>query len=424
MNASFNYPCLILISICSLLLPSLAAAQVHRPLEFNGNRAGLGVKAADPFDIGTGIYYRTYLDLQIDDTIPIRFERTQRNQDQRSRSFGIGGSTSYDMFIIGDVEKFSWVALVLADGRQVRYARVSPGTSYSDGVFEDRTSPGQFLGSRITWNWWHGNWNIALKDGTQFTVQGCNRNSKPGQCAVTEIKNKNGERLVVKRDSDGNILRIISPSDRLVSVTSDSAGRITHIEDDARHWVSYQYDSSGALVKSRTWRGDAQNFTYDAQFNMTRVDEFGTDSKGSYHFTIDNTFDEHNRLKAQTVSTGAFSSVQYITDDKDKVIQANVRGQEGFSRYFFNELGYETRQEFTPVKGQGWTYELVRNPKSNATSEIVVRCHNSTIELPVELDAPLGENGESRIAYLSAACKGADSKVSPEPKHSVARRPS
>lgn len=422
MNASLSYPCSILISICSLLLPSLAAAQVHRPLEFNGNRAGLGVKAADPFDIGTGIYYRTYLDLQIDDTIPIRFERTQRNQDQRSRSFGIGGSTSYDMFIIGDVEKFSWVALVLADGRQVRYARVSPGTGYSDGVFEDQASPGRFLGSRITWNWWHNDWNVALKDGTQFTVQGCNQNSKPGQCAVTEIRNKSGESLKVKRDWHGNILRIISPNDHFVSVTNDSVGRITRIEDDARHWVSYQYDSSGALVKSRNWRGDGQDFSYDAQFNMTHVDEFAIASKGYDHFTIDNTFDELNRFKAQTLSTGAVYSVQYI-GDKDKVIQANVRSPEGFSRYFFTAFGYETRQEFTPVKGQRWTYELVRDPKSNATSEIVVRCHNTTIELPVELDIPLGENGESRIAYLSAACKGAESKVSPRPNSSAAKRP-
>jgi hypothetical protein len=182
-------------SIFSLLFAPLAVAQVHQPLEFNGNRVGFGVKAGDPFDVGTGIYYRTYLDLLVADTIPVRFERTQRNQDFRSRSFGIGGSTSYDMFIIGDVEKFSWVSLVMADGGQIRYARISPGTSYSDGVFEDQATPGQFLGSRITWNWWHGNWTVALKDGTQFVVEGCSGNSKPGQCAVTEIKNKNGERL-------------------------------------------------------------------------------------------------------------------------------------------------------------------------------------------------------------------------------------
>jgi hypothetical protein len=52
---------------------------------------------------------------------------------------------------------------------------------------------------------------------------------------------------------------------------------------------------------------------------------------------------------------------------KDNVIQADVRGPEGFSRYFFNELGYETGLDFKPVKGSGWTYERKRNPNSNAS---------------------------------------------------------
>ncbi len=136
---------LIVISTVSVLFAPFAVGQVHLPIELNGNQAGFGISAGDPFDVETGIYYRTYLDLSIDDSIPIRFERTQRNQDTRPRSFGIGASTSYDMFIIGDVNNFSWVALVLADGGQVRYVRISPGTSYSDGVFEDQATPGKFL---------------------------------------------------------------------------------------------------------------------------------------------------------------------------------------------------------------------------------------------------------------------------------------
>jgi YD repeat-containing protein len=289
----------ILLSISSLLFPALSKGQVHQSVELNGNQAGFGISAGDPFDVETGIYYRTYLDLSIDDSIPIRFERTQRNQDTRSRSFGIGASTSYDMFIIGDTEKFSWVALVLADGGQIRYARISPGTSYSDGVFEDRETPGKFLGSRISWNGWHSNWTVALKDGTQFTVQGCNAGSKAGQCAVTEMKNRAGERLTIKRDGDGNILRITSPHGFFVSVTNDSAGRITHVEDDAKRWVSYEYNAAGALVKSQNWRRVTQDFKYDAQFNMVRVDESGKDAQGPYRFTIINAFDKQNLFAAQ-----------------------------------------------------------------------------------------------------------------------------
>jgi YD repeat-containing protein len=249
-----------------------------------------------------------------------------------------------------------------------------------------------------------------MADGTQYTVQGCSATSKPGQCAVTEIKNKSGERLIVKRDGYGNILQVTSPHGHFVSVTNDSAGRITRIEDDAKRWVSYQYDSAGALVKSRNWRGEAQDFVYDSQFNMIRVDESGTDQQGCYGFTIKNSFNEQNRFKAQTVNTGTFASAEYNADKNNNIIQVDVRGPEGLSHYFFNELGYEIRQQFQPVKGAGWTYERVRNPASNATRAVILQCRVAKIELPLEFDVPLGEEGESRIAYLSAACKRAENE--------------
>ena len=91
---------LIVTSTVFLFFAPFALSQVRLPIELSGNQAGFGISAGDPFDVETGIYYRTYLELSIDDSIPIRFERTQRNQHTRSRSFGIGASTSYDMFII------------------------------------------------------------------------------------------------------------------------------------------------------------------------------------------------------------------------------------------------------------------------------------------------------------------------------------
>jgi Domain of unknown function (DUF6531) len=161
-----------LLSLCIFLVPNRVHGQVRTPGEIKPQLSGLTVKAADPVDVGTGIYSREYVDLFVKDTLPINFVRTQRNMDPRSRSFGIGGSTSYDMFIVGDVDNFSWVALVLADGSQTRYVRVSPGHGFADGVFENRASPGEFLGSRISWNQRNG-WTVALRDGTEYTVQGC-----------------------------------------------------------------------------------------------------------------------------------------------------------------------------------------------------------------------------------------------------------
>jgi YD repeat-containing protein len=409
-HPSFSHKNLILILVLSVFVALPAVAQVHQPVEHNRNQVAFGITAGDPFDVETGIYYRTYLDLSIDDSIPIRFERTQRNQDARSRSFGIGASTSYDTFIIGDTDRFSWVALILADGGQVRYARISPGTSFWNGVFEDQETPGKFLGSRISWNFWHGNWTVALKDGTQFTVQGCNADSKPGQCAVTEMKNRAGERLTIKRDGDGNILRITSPHGFFVSVTNDSVGRITRVEDDAKRWVSYEYNAAGALAKSQNWRGATQDFKYDAQFNMARVDESGRDAQGPYRFTIINAFDKQNRFAAQIMDSGGFTSAEYLTNQNGKVIQADVGSAEGLSRYFFSESGYEAGQEFTPIKGWGWKYELVRD-QGNAPATMTIHCHTQSFTVPIQGGMSLRDNGGGIVDAISAACKKAEASA-------------
>jgi hypothetical protein len=91
------------------------------------------------------------------------------------------------------------------------YARISPGTGFADGVFENKTTLDKFFGSRIIWNQ-HGGWTVSLRDGTEYTVQGCGAKSKPGQRAVKEIKNAGGDRLSIQRDHDGNIVRITSPT--------------------------------------------------------------------------------------------------------------------------------------------------------------------------------------------------------------------
>src|SRR5512142_1077763 len=118
------------------------------------------------------------------------------------------------MFIIGDVNRFSWVALVMADGSQEHFDRTSPGTSYADGVFENKTSPTEFYGARINWNG-KGGWTVKRRDGIEYTIRGCSPSTKrPGQCAVTEIRNPKGERLLVQRDADGNLLEIKSPHGR------------------------------------------------------------------------------------------------------------------------------------------------------------------------------------------------------------------
>ena len=390
-----------------LITPLVADAQILQPDSSQARHDH--ITAVDPVDISTGIYYREYLDLLVKDTIPIEFVRTQRNMDPRSRSFGVGASTSYDMFIVGDVKKFSWVALVLADGGQERYARISPGIGFMDGVFENKTTLDKFYGSRIAWNQ-RGGWKVSLTDGTEYTVQGCSASSKPGQCAVTEIKNPKGDRLTVLRDRDGNIVRITSPHGHTVSIENDAQGRIKRAQDDAGHWVSYEYDENGALKKAINWRGTAQQFKYHDQFNMLSVRERSPATRGqsACQVTVTNWFDEKNRFAGQKVSTGEFASVKYTTAESGEMREVGVRSRDGLERFTFNDAGYDIRDDFRG-KQVSWSVRRARDPQTNAVLDVRLQCRSTEVQVPLKLDGFL-ENSQLYIPYFSTFCQHLDRK--------------
>jgi YD repeat-containing protein len=379
-----------------------STASLRSPLTKN-------VTAADPFDVQTGIYIRQYHDLFIQDTVPIDLVRTQRNMDTRSRAFGVGSSTSYDMFIVGDVTKFSWVSLVMADGSQEVYTRISPGTGYADGLFEDKTTPDEFYGSRISWNH-RGGWTVKMRDGSEFTIRGCDADSKPGQCAVTEQKNAQGERLVIDRDREGNIKRVISPHGRSVAFAVDSAGRITRAQDDTGwRWINYRYDVRGRLVETWSSRGEKQEFGYDERSNMTSVRETGvaTYRAEAYDFSLVNYDDERDRLAFQKTSTGQQWSVDYSTRASDRVQVNSVTAPDGKVRYFFNPSGYEFREEYFHGSRAEWVLELPRDPQDNSVLNMALTCQAGKIhfDLPATTDI---KNGESRRELLSKLCGHAE----------------
>jgi len=407
----------------TFLLSNLVAFSQVREAIDTAVAPGQGkVMDADPFEAGTGIYFREHTDLVVKDSIPIEFVRTQRNMDSRSRAFGIGASTSYDMFIIGDVKQFSWVALVLANGSQVRYARTSPGTGYADGVFLDVSDPSEFLGSRISWNG-HGGWTVKMRDGREYTVQGCNASSKPGQCAVTEIKNSQGERLVIQRDGEGNILRITSPHGHFISMRNDSEGRILHAQDDSGKWASYRYDDHGCLIETTNWRRDRQEFRYDSKFNMVYVHEWGpngSDGEGPYNFTISNKFNEQDRFSSQRVSTGDIWSAEYHVDDQGHVRQTDVRDNTSLIRYFFDEAGYSYREEFEPRNQQRWVLDYAREPKTREILGVTLSCPLSQRHLPGKFAELIGEMGEAHKAFVSQMCR----EILPQPNADAGTRSS
>jgi hypothetical protein len=77
-----------------------------------------GLRLGDPVDVATGLFVMEKMDLASPDTIPIALTRTYRQNDTRSRAFGIGSFHPYDIFLVGDMNPWTFFDLVLPDGAQ------------------------------------------------------------------------------------------------------------------------------------------------------------------------------------------------------------------------------------------------------------------------------------------------------------------
>ncbi len=87
-------------------------------------------KPGDPVDISSGLFILEKTDLFVaDGVMPIALTRTYRPNDTVSRAFGLGASHPYELFIRGQI--YTTIELVLADGKDIHYARISPGQSYA-----------------------------------------------------------------------------------------------------------------------------------------------------------------------------------------------------------------------------------------------------------------------------------------------------
>ena len=80
-----------------------------------------------PVDCSTGIFVDTQRDLRLADVIPLDFQRTYLSQDSQSRSFGIGFTDSYEIYLTNlGTPLYSKLFLILPDGEEVEYTNTDP----------------------------------------------------------------------------------------------------------------------------------------------------------------------------------------------------------------------------------------------------------------------------------------------------------
>lgn len=289
-------------------------------------------KPGDPVDATTGLFVLSKTDLFLPDGIlPIELTRTYRPGDTYSRAFGIGTSHNFDMFFVGDKDPWTYIDLILPDGGRIHYDRISPGTSWTDAVYEHVGTPTKFYKSKISWNM-NGWWDLRLKDGTLYKFPESSTATRPGQAALVLITTRSGASLTITRDAQGNITKISSPGGRWLEFTNVN-DRITQAKDSLGRTVSYEYDGTGRLIRVTDPNGGITEYTYDASSRMLTV----KDARGIVFLT--NEYDGTGKVTKQTMVDGGTYLFSYTMNGSD-VTQTDVTDPRGkITRRTFNAAG-------------------------------------------------------------------------------------
>jgi len=262
-----------------------------------GCLAGRCLFTADPVSLQTGQFVYEKTDMVLADVIPLDFSRTYISNDSRLRSFGIGATDSYDIFMVGNRFPYTFQELILPNGARVRFDRVSANTGNTDAVYVAASAPGPYYGSVLSWSSdpaFPGVWKLMLKNGTILSFpESPDCTPSPFCQAVLQIEDRYGN--VTKIDRVGGLLsKITTPNGRYITVTNDSSNRITQITDNSSRNVYYSYDTAGRLASVTDANGGITSYSYDDQNRMLTI----TDPRNIPYLT--NEYDAAGRVWKQT----------------------------------------------------------------------------------------------------------------------------
>lgn len=312
----------------------------------------------DPVDPGTGLFIMDKTDLALNDVLPLQLQRSYRQNDTVSRAFGIGSSHNYDLFLVGSTNPWTYADLVLADGSRVHYDRISPGTSYTNAVYQDTSSPTILFGSTITWN--GAGWTLTTKNGTLITFPDGFYATRPAQAAATRIQDRYGNAIVLTRNSAGDLTTITSPNGRWITLTYDSSHRVTQAQDNINRIVHYTYNAQGCLSTVTDASGGVTTYTYDGNQRMITI----TDVRGIQYIT--NTYDSAGRVLTQTQADGTSFQFAYTVNESGQITATDITNPLGYVHHVvYGATGYVSSDTAAVGRPEAATTIYDRDPTTN-----------------------------------------------------------
>lgn len=299
-----------------------------------GRSPGPKNHAGDPVDLSSGQFIYEKTDLAVADVLSLALKRTYITNDHYVRSFGIGCSNNYDIFMVGDANPYTYQELIEADGSSVRFNRTSSGTGFSDAVYKSTSPEGPWYGATISWSpgtMSGASWIMRRRDGLLYGFPEAAGKDDQVHQALVGVQDRYGNTVSLTRDPGANLTTMTSQNGRFISLSRDPQNRITQATDNTGRTVSYSYDSAGHVATVTDVTGGITTFTYNPNDQIVTI----KDPKGIVYLT--NQYDSFGRVVLQTEGDGG--TYQFNWTPSSNVVQVWTASRATIDRY--NPSDYE-----------------------------------------------------------------------------------
>ena len=339
-----------------LLLPvTTAAAPIELPSDYKPQHHG-GI------DLPTGLYTRENEDLVVPGAPALILRRTHLSGYRAPKEFGLGTTHPGEEYLVGDGERFQWVAVILANGARINFRRVSRGASIRNAMFVHEETPTEWLGARLGWTGL--TWALRKRDGSLSLYAACGPKSS---CSIMLTRDAAGQTTHYLRDSAGR-LKTMKAGARWIAFEYDVKNRVAKATASTSQEVRYLYDGRGRLERVVGSDGTLRRYTYTDLDELKTIEEPGASIENAY---------ENGRCVRQVNHFSDGESLQFTFRydvQANHVTRTIVDRSDGqWTRYEWGPDSYAVRETHgVGQKAAEFTYD--RDPVTNVVTSLAVTC--------------------------------------------------
>lgn len=253
-------------------------------------------------DLGDGLFIDRTADFRLEGEYPLLFTRSYRNQDNISRSFGVGASDSLDIFLVGQMSVY--VDLIYEDGGRLHFVHAPHKPGQTGDAYVAKGAVAVYAGD---------GWTVTLRDKSKLYFPYQPKALGYYVTVLAGYTDSAGHKYEMERNASGELLSATTPSGQWLHFDRDTEHRVHRISDSTGRAVTYDYDSRGCLSKVADSDGHTESYSYDDKFQMLTV------TQGSSSIpAITNKYDISGKIISQTMASGEKFLYHYTSDPQGR----------------------------------------------------------------------------------------------------------